>query len=65
MSDRLAPKELVRLLSKIQHHRGAQQQPVAGDPLDPQLAVLRAWQSDRLAHTYTDLLADDRSYWNE
>ena len=59
MSDRLAPKELLRLLYKIQHHPGVQQQPVTSIALDPQLALLRLWQSDRLAHTYADLLADD------
>lgn len=34
--------------------------PVGGQPLDPKIALLRTWQSERLARTYADLLADPR-----
>ena len=30
---------------------------VANVPMDPQLELVRKWQSERLAHTYSDLLA--------
>jgi hypothetical protein len=48
----------VRLLYDLQHNDALQHQPVAGVALDPQLALLRTWQSQRLAQTYADLLAD-------
>ena len=34
--------------------------PAAGVPMDPQLALLRQWQSERLARTYSDLLSSPR-----
>jgi hypothetical protein len=34
--------------------------PVEGKPLDPKIALLRTWQSERLMRTYADLLADPR-----
>ena len=37
-----------------------QRQPLDGTSLDPKVALLRAWQSERLTRTYQDLLADDR-----
>jgi len=58
MSEGQVPKDLFRLFSDLRHHQGALQQPVQGTELDPQLALLRQWQSERLARTYTDLLAD-------
>jgi hypothetical protein len=45
---------LLRDIEKLKH------QPVSGAPLDPKLALLRNWQSQRLARTYGDLLADPR-----
>lgn len=45
---------ILRDIEKLKH------QSVAGVPLDPQLALLRTWQSQRLARTYADLLADPR-----
>lgn len=48
----------VQLLSDLQHSAELQHQPSAADGLHPQLAMLRAWQAHRLAHTYADLLAD-------
>jgi len=37
---------ILRDIEKLKH------QPVAGVPLDPKLALLRTWQSQRLARTY-------------
>jgi len=34
--------------------------PVEVKPLDPKVALLRTWQSERLVRTYADLLADPR-----
>ncbi len=46
--------DILRDIEKLEHRR------VSGAPLDPKLALLRAWQSQRLARTYADLLADPR-----
>jgi hypothetical protein len=40
--------------------RRARNRPQTAVPLDPQLERLRAWQSDRLAHTHADWLASPR-----
>jgi len=51
----LSPAEVLRQLQasgEIQHEA------VPSTGLDPHLALLRAWQADRLAATYADLLAD-------
>lgn len=50
-----------RLLDDLQRSNALQWQPIAEGALDPQLVLLRAWQSQRLAQTYADLLADPRS----
>jgi hypothetical protein len=61
MSDQPKRPDAALLLYDLQHRAELQQQPVAGVALDPQLAVLRTWQSQRLAQTYADLLADPHS----
>jgi hypothetical protein len=50
-----------RLLYDLQHDDALQRQPVAPGELDSRLALLRTWQSERLAQTYADLLADPHS----
>ena len=45
---------LVGGLKEVKHR------PLSGTSLDPKVAMLRAWQSRRLARTYQDLLADER-----
>lgn len=50
----------VQLLHDLQHDQALQHQPVVARELDPALARLRQWQSERLARTYADLLADKR-----
>ena len=52
------PPDVRRLLHELQHSEALQHQAVIGPELDPRLALLRAWQSRRLAQTYADLLAD-------
>lgn len=52
------PADAARLLHELQHNTELKQHPVAGGEVDHQLAVLREWQSQRLAQTYADLLAD-------
>jgi len=44
----------VRDLENLRHKR------VEDEPLDPQEALLRAWQSERLSRTYADLLEQPR-----
>jgi hypothetical protein len=61
MSDQPKRPDRTRLLSDLEHRDELQHQPVAAVALDPQLAVLRTWQSQRLAQTYADLLADPHS----
>jgi hypothetical protein len=53
---------LVGGLKEVKH------QPLSGTSLDPNVAMLRDWQSQRLARTYQDLLADEgivrpKSFW--
>jgi len=61
MSNHPKPPNAARLLYDLQHDDALQQQPVAPGELDPRLALLRTWQSQRLAQTYTVLLADPHS----
>lgn len=49
-----------QLLHDLQHDEALRHQPVRATELDPPLARLRQWQSERLARTYADLLADKR-----
>ena len=58
MPEIVSPKEFIHLLSELQHREEAQRQAIDNTMLDPQLASLRQWQSERLARTYTDLLND-------
>jgi predicted DNA-binding protein YlxM (UPF0122 family) len=58
MPEIVTPKEFIRLLSELQHREEAQRRKIGETALDPQLALLRQWQSERLAHTYADLLTD-------
>ncbi len=58
LSESQSPKDLLRVIYELQHREEARQQPVAGIALNPQMALLRQWQSERLSRTYADLLAD-------
>jgi hypothetical protein len=51
------PANVVSILHEIEQLK---RRPAAGGGLSPQMALLRAWQSARLARTYADLLAQPR-----
>lgn len=61
MSNQHKPPDPARLLHELRHNDALQHQPVAEGTLDPQLALLRAWQARRLAQTYADLLDEPAS----
>jgi hypothetical protein len=48
------------LLKELENNPELRQKPVSPVQLDPKLLMLRAWQSNRLAHTYLDLLESDQ-----
>lgn len=52
------PPDAARLLRDLQHDEALRHQTIAASQLDPALALLRTWQSERLARTYADLLTD-------
>ncbi len=54
------PPDPAQLLRDLETNQALRHQPVAGAQLEPSLALLRIWQSERLARTYADLLADKR-----
>ncbi len=51
----------LRVLIDLQQTPEAQHREAPISGLDPNLASLRVWQSNRLKHTYADLLTDQRS----
>jgi len=51
----------LRVMMNLQRSPETQRQEVPGSGLEPRMAVLRAWQSERLKHTYADFLADEHS----
>jgi len=58
MTEPTKPPDAARLLHELQHSEELKQRPIAGAALDQHMALLRAWQSQRLAQTYADLLAE-------
>lgn len=48
-------RELVTSIGKVSPHEA-----VAGSGLDPKMALLRVWQTQRLSRTYADLLEEPR-----
>jgi hypothetical protein len=58
MADAPKPPDATRLLHELQQSDELRHQVAVGTELDPHLTLLRAWQSERLAQTYADLLAD-------
>lgn len=60
MSDIPSPKDAARLLASLRRGQELRRIRVAERKLDPQLALLRKWQSKRLARTHADLLASKR-----
>ena len=60
MTDTPRPQDAARLLVQLHHHQRAAHQAVPGQGLDPQMVLLRTWQSQRLGRTHADLLASPR-----
>lgn len=58
MTSDSTPPTAKQLLHDLQHNEALRHQPITGTELDPHLVLLRTWQSERLANTYADLLAD-------
>jgi hypothetical protein len=58
--DKVNPAEFIQLLRELQHREEARRKTSHGAVLDPRLAMLRRWQSERLAQTYADLLANEQ-----
>ncbi len=50
------PPGITRMIRQLRNSDEARRQRVPPRELDPQMAMLRAWQSERLTHTYADLL---------
>jgi hypothetical protein len=61
MSDQGSPTDILHAVLELRRSDEAQHAAVVPAELEPQLAVLRQWQSERLSQTYADMLADDRS----
>jgi hypothetical protein len=51
---------VIRLLQDLESNPDLKHRPVPGAELDSHLALLKAWQSERLRRTYADLLDDKR-----
>ncbi len=60
MTEALSPKDAARLVAALRKHDELSHQRVEGGGLSPEMAMLRAWQAQRLARTYADFLADPR-----
>lgn len=60
MGDRFGVRDATQILYQLQRAGAGQHTEVEAQDLDPQMAVLRRWQSARLARTHADLLADER-----
>ena len=58
MSDKIGLSDASRLLRDLQSNDALRHQRIEGAALAPEQALLRVWQSERLARTYADLLAD-------
>lgn len=58
MSKQNKSPNFIHLVIKLQNNEDAQQQTIIQAGLADQLAVMRQWQTARLAHTYADLLED-------
>jgi len=60
MSETLSPKDAARLVAALRKHDELSHRRVESGGLSPEMAMLRAWQAQRLARTYADFLADPR-----
>jgi hypothetical protein len=60
MTDQESPRRPPTPLGFVDEMRKVRREQIAPGQLEPTLALLRAWQSRRLARTYADLLASPR-----
>src|SRR5579859_1817279 len=60
MTQSSKPRPLFSVLPALFEIEMLQHQRMEATPLDPMLAMLKAWQSQRLARTYADMLASPR-----
>jgi hypothetical protein len=60
MPDKPPRRSLFSVIGQLDEIRNLQREKLDAQPLEPALAVLKAWQSQRLARTYADLLATAR-----
>jgi hypothetical protein len=60
MGDDLGVKDVTQILFQLQRMGEGHHTDVEARGLDPKMAMLRRWQSARLARTHADLLADER-----
>lgn len=60
MSDLPNPKDAANLLNELRRGQEISHRRVEEGELPPQMALLRAWQTARLARTHADLLISDR-----
>ncbi len=56
----LSPRDAARLVRALHKNDHLSHQRVGNGELPPEMALLRAWQARRLAHTYADFLAQPR-----
>jgi hypothetical protein len=60
MSNQPPRKPLFAVLSELDQIKDLKRERLETKPLEPALALLKSWQSQRLAQTYADLLATPR-----
>ena len=60
MTDSSKPPNPIQLLRDLQYSEALKHRPGIAKDLPPPMAMLRAWQANRLARTYADLLAQPR-----
>jgi hypothetical protein len=58
MSNKSEDPGMMKVLRDLQRSEDIKREAVSSEGLDSQLILLRAWQSNRLANTYADLLED-------
>lgn len=60
MSDLPTAKDAAHILTHLAQARPGHHQPVEGEGLSPEIALLRKWQTGRLSRTYQDFLTSQR-----
>jgi len=60
MDDEPKAPNPAQLLRDLERNQALRHQAIDASGLDPHLALLRTWQSERLSRTYADLLQDKR-----